>query len=79
MVYAALALMGSVNLVFDLFTVYPEKLANPTPSFTFLMLIRLTALSFLFIGVKNASRLPAVKDRANLFLPFKAEYRAANR
>ena len=78
-VYAALALMGSVNLVFDLFTVYPEKLANPTPSFTFLMLIRLTALSFLFIGVKNASRLPAVKDRANLFLPFKAEYRAANR
>lgn len=78
MVFAALALMGSVNLLFDLFTVYPEKLANPTASFNLLMLVRLTALLFLFIGVKNASRLPTGKDRINLLLPFKAGYREAN-
>jgi hypothetical protein len=70
-VFAALAFMGSVNLVFDLFTVYPEKLANPTPGFTLLMLVRLAALLFLFIGVKNASRLPRGFDRINLLLPFK--------
>ena len=77
-VHAALAFMGSVNLVFDLFTVYPEKLANPTPGFTFLMMVRLTALAFLFLGVKNASRLPVLKDRANILLPFKRHYQTTH-
>lgn len=75
LVYAALAFMGSVNLLFDLFTVYPERLANPTASFTLLMMVRLTALLFLLIGVKNVSRLPHGRDRINLLLPFKANYR----
>ena len=71
-VFSAFLLVGVVNLVFDLFTVYPEKLANPTPSFTVLMVLRLLALWCVYITVRNASRLPELKDRANLLLPFRS-------
>lgn len=71
LVFSAFLLMGLTNLVFDLFTVYPERLANPNPRFTLLLLIRMSSLWVLYMTVKNSSQLPDVKDRANLLLPFK--------
>lgn len=71
-VFSAYLVLGAVNLLFDLFTVYPEMLANPTPAFTVLMALRLLALWSVFLTVRNASRLPAVKDRANILLPFRS-------
>ncbi len=75
-VFSAFLVLGLVNLLFDLFTVYPEKLANPTPSFTLLMALRLLALWSVYLTVRNASRLPDVQDRANIFLPFKSKDRS---
>ncbi|MBD8051464.1 hypothetical protein [Limnohabitans radicicola] len=70
-VFSAFLVLGVVNLMFDLFTVYPEKLANPTPLFTVLMVLRLLALWSVYLTVRNVSRLPDVKDRANILLPFR--------
>jgi hypothetical protein len=70
-VYSAFLLIGLTNLVFDLFTVYPERLASPNPFFTLFLLVRLTMLWSVFLAVKNASRLPQAKDRINIFLPFR--------
>jgi len=71
-VFSSFLVLGVVNLLFDLFTVYPEKLANPNPLFTLLMVLRLLALWCIFLAVRNVSRLPDVKDRANLLLPFRS-------
>ena len=71
-VFSAFLVLGLGNLLFDLFTVYPEKLADPTPSFTVLLSLRLVALWCVYLTVRNASRLPAPKDRANLLLPWRA-------
>jgi hypothetical protein len=65
--------MGSVNFVFDLFNVYAEILANPTPKTTIALIARLLALWFVFLCVGNAGRLPAMKDRLNIMLPFKRD------
>mgnify|MGYP000328904752 CR=1 FL=1 len=70
-VYSAFLLIGLTNLVFDLFTVYPERLANPNPFFTLFLLVRLTMLWSVFLAVKNASRLPEGQDRLSIFLPFR--------
>ena len=70
-VFSSFLLVGVVNLLFDLFTVYPEKLANPTPSFTVLMALRLLAVWCVYLTVRNASRLPDLKDRGNILLPFR--------
>lgn len=70
-VFCALALMGGVNLLLDLFSVYAEVLSNPSPRLTALMMVRLLALLLLIISVKNVSRLPPLGDRLNLLLPFK--------
>lgn len=73
-VFSTFLLIGLTNLVSDIFTVYPERLANPTPFFTVFLLMRLALLWVLYMSVKNASRLPEVKDRMNLFLPFKRSH-----
>lgn len=70
-VLCAVALLASVNLVFDLFNVYAEKLSDPSPRFTFFLLIRLLCLSMVFIGIKNISRMPVGEGRFSIFLPFK--------
>lgn len=70
-VFSAIFLMGCVNFVFDLFNVYAEVIAHPTPRLTVMLIVRLTGLWFVYLTVKNASRLPDVKDRMNLLLPFK--------
>lgn len=70
-VFGSFTLVGSINLIFDLFTVYPERLANPTLGFTLLMLLRLLALSLVFVSMRNAGRLPDEADRRNIFLPWK--------
>lgn len=70
-VFGALFLLGCVNFVFDLFNVYANVIAHPTPGTTLMLIMRLVALWFLYLNIKNSSRLPAMRDRINLFLPFK--------
>jgi hypothetical protein len=70
-VLCAVALLASVNLVFDLFNVYAEKLSDPSPRLTFFLLIRLLCLSFVFISIKNISRMPTGEGRLSIFAPFK--------
>ena len=71
LIFSAMLLVGSVNFVFDLFNVYAERLSQPTPRLTLMLLLRLMALWFLYLSVKNISRLPPGLDRFNLWLPFK--------
>ncbi|WP_353485231.1 hypothetical protein [Haliscomenobacter sp.] len=70
-VMSALFLMACVNLVFDLFNVYAAALSQPTPQLTLMILARIIAITFLYLCVKNSSRLPNLGDRANLLLIFK--------
>lgn len=72
-VFGAFTLVGGINLVFDLFTVYPERLANPDLPFTLLMLIRLLALSMVYVCMRHAGCLPDAKDRWNVLLPWKKD------
>ena len=67
-VFSALALLGVVNLMLDLFSLYPYRLSHPTAQFTVLMAIRLLGLACVFLNARNAGRLPERKDRLNLFL-----------
>lgn len=71
--FSVILLLGSVNFVFDLFNIYAEKLAQPTSRLTLFMLLRITALWFVYLCIKNVSRIPQVKDRFNILLPFKSD------
>lgn len=71
LVLSGMFLVGSINFVFDLFNIYAEVLNNPSPRVTITLLIRLVAISFIFISIKNSGRLPHAKDRMNILLPFK--------
>jgi hypothetical protein len=74
LVFSAIFLVACVNNVFDMFNVYAEALSQPTKILTFMLLLRVIALWFLFLCVKNSSRLPdSVRDRLNLFLFLKRE------
>lgn len=73
MVFGALFLMGCVNFVFDMFNVYAEVISRPTPRLTLMLIFRLLGLWFVYLSVKNASRLPDVKDRLNILLMFRKE------
>ena len=70
-VFSIMLLLGGVNFVFDLFNVYAERLAQPTPRFTLMLLLRVAALWCVYMSIKNVSRIPAFEDRFNLLLPFK--------
>lgn len=70
-VFGALFLLACVNFVFDLFNVYANVIAHPTPRTTLMLIVRLTGLWFVYLNIKNSSRLPEIQDRMNLFLPFK--------
>lgn len=72
-VFSAFLLIGLTNLVFDIFTVYPERLAQPKPFFTLFLLVRLSLMWVIYMSVKNASRMPALKDRLNPLLPFRRD------
>lgn len=72
-VFSLFLVTGTMNFISDLFTVYPERLANPTPFFTVTILARLTVLWILFISIKNISRMPERQDRWNIFLPFQKD------
>ena len=81
--YPALAfsccfVIGAMNLVSDLFTVYPERLDNPTPFFTVSLMVRLVLLWVMYKSVRNASRMPDVKDRLVAFWPFRRKRAATN-
>lgn len=72
-VFGAIFLLGCVNFVFDMFNVYAEVIARPTPRLTLVLILRLVGLWFVYLSVKNASRLPQVRDRMNLLLPLKRD------
>ena len=67
-VFSALTLLGVVNLMLDLFSLYPYRLSEPHAQFTVLMGIRLLALACVFLNARNAGRLPERKDRLNVLL-----------
>lgn len=64
-------LMGTINFITDLFTLYPERLANRPPMFTLNILLRLAVLWVIFIAITNLSRRPRPADRFNVFLPLR--------
>lgn len=70
-VLSCIFLVASVNLVFDMFNVYAAVIAHPSPRITLMLFLRMIALWFLYLGVKNSSRLPDVSDRLNLMLLLK--------
>jgi hypothetical protein len=71
LMFSILTVIGCVNFVSDMFIIYPERLANPTASFTFLLMFRLLGLVFIFLCAKNSGRMPDPADRLNLLLPLK--------
>ncbi|MEN9624196.1 hypothetical protein [uncultured Limnohabitans sp.] len=71
--FSGIFIVGCVNFVFDLFNVYAEVLANPTPKTTVALIARLLALWVVFLSVRNAGRQPDLKDRLNILLPFKRD------
>jgi len=77
-VFSCCLLIGAMNLISDLFTIYPERLANPTPFFTSFLLIRIVLLWVMYMSVKNASRMPSGIDKINFFLPFKRDLDFSN-
>ena len=70
-VFGGLLLVTCVNFVFDLFNVYAEVIAHPTPRTTLMLILRLIALWFVYLNVKNSSRFPDTKDRMNVLLMFR--------
>lgn len=72
-IFSALFITTCVNFVFDLFNVYGEVIAHPTPRTTLMLILRLMALWFVYLNVKNSSRLPDVKDRLNIMLMFRKD------
>jgi hypothetical protein len=79
LVFGGLFLLKAAHLVSDAFMVYSEKLSDPTPTFTLLLLLRLVGLWIIYMAVRNASRLPDVADRKNILLAFRRGAPAAQR
>lgn len=71
LMFFCVLLIGSANLISDIFSVYAEQLKTPTPTLTVQLLMRILVLWVIYISVKNMSRLPESKDRLNILLPFK--------
>lgn len=71
LIFFCILIIGTANLISDIFSVYAEQLRTPTPAFTLQLLVRIFILWLVFSSVKNMSRLPERKDRINIFLPFK--------
>lgn len=69
MMFTVMTVVACVNLVSDLYIVYPERLAEMNPGFAFLLAIRLLSIYILYLCAKNASRIPNRGDRLNLLLP----------
>lgn len=72
-VFGILFVLACVNFLFDLFNVYVNVIAYPTPRTTLMLIVRLIGLWFVYLNIKNSGRLPEVRDRMNLFLPFKRD------
>lgn len=70
-VFGLLSVIGTVNLVSDLFIVYPERLSQPTLGLAFQLVLRLLAIAALYACYRNAARVPERRDRFNLWLPFR--------
>ncbi len=73
LIWGGMFLVGSINLVFDLFNVYAEVLANPPARVTVSLMARVLGLWCIFLSIKNSSRMPDTRGRLNIFLPFRKE------
>jgi hypothetical protein len=70
----ALLLTGFINLLSDLFNIYGEKLANPTPMFTLIISIRFFCYYLVFLCIRNISRIPSASDRWRISLAWKKDF-----
>ena len=71
LVLGGLAALSGVNTMFDIFTIFPDLLAKRSPFFTAIIVIRVAVILLVLSLVMNRHRLPKVRDRLNLLLPFK--------
>lgn len=69
MMFSVMTAVACINLVSDLFIIYPERVADMNSSFAFLLAIRFISIYILYLCAKNASRIPDRGDRLNLLLP----------
>lgn len=76
-IFGVILIIASMNFISDLFIVYADRLKNITPYFTLMLLGRLIALWFLFLGIKNVKRLPEKGQRFDILLPFRRIQRKA--
>jgi|1048.fasta_scaffold02932_11 hypothetical protein len=67
-VFFAVAVIASSNLVTDILEVYPARFSNPAWEFTAVLLLRLIAWLFTILNVLRCSELPEIGDRWNFRL-----------
>jgi hypothetical protein len=68
MVFFAVAVIASSNLVTDILEVYPARFSDPSWEFTTVFLLRLIAWLFAIINVLRCAELPELSDRWNFRL-----------
>lgn len=67
-VFFAVAVIASSNLVTDVLEVYPARFSDPSWEFTVILLLRLIAWLFAILNVLRCAELPEVGDRWNFRL-----------
>lgn len=72
LVFFAVAVIATSNLVTDVLEVYPARFSDPSWEFTTQLLLRLVAWLFAVINVLRCSELPAVGDRWNFRLAMRS-------
>ena len=65
------AVGGSINLIFDSFSLYHYLWDSHPTSFTLILVMRITCLIVLYINFLNAGAIPTGRNRWDPFLPFK--------
>lgn len=68
LVFFAVAVIATSNLVTDVLEIYPARFSNPSWEFTALLLLRIIAWLFTIINVLRCAELPEVGDRWNFRL-----------
>ena len=76
--FSVFLIVGSINFLTDLFTLYPERLASPSPLFTLNVMLRLVVIWFLFVTIKNLGRRPPRADKYNFLLPLRRKVKVDN-
>lgn len=72
-IFSTLFILSCMNFVSDLFNIYASVIAKPTPIVTLALIARLISIWFLYLCVKNSSRIPNVQDRMNIMILFRKD------